>query len=180
MFDSFMLQRIMLVDDSEGEALLVMQTLCQAGFEEPVFYLQDSEEALAYLQGEGPYGDRNKFPLPEILLLDLTMPKVDGYQLLRWIRSQPHLGPMFVVALTAEMDPKKIQIAYQLGATSFLSKNGTLSEFSNFVEFFRGFSRIVNAIPEMVKDTTPILHIPAPGALGEEDLKQNTGMDKTA
>jgi CheY-like chemotaxis protein len=145
-----MLQRILLIDDSEGEALFVKRMLRDAGLEEPIYSIHDSEEAIRYLSGESEYSNRQKFPFPDIILLDLGMPKIDGYQVLRWLRGQPELARTLVIVLTAEMDPKRIQLAYQLGATSFLAKNSSMEEFRNFVEFFRGFSRVANILPRAV------------------------------
>ena len=71
----------MLVEDSEGEALLVKQRLAEAGFAEPLYHVASAVSALQYLQGEGAFKDRDQFPIPEILLLDLNMPDVDGFQL---------------------------------------------------------------------------------------------------
>jgi CheY-like chemotaxis protein len=137
-----MLERIILVDDSEGEALFVKRMLRDAGLEDPIFHIQDPEEALRYFGGEGVYSSRERFPIPDIVLLDLGMPKVDGYAILSWIRSRPEMGRVAVIVLTGEVDPKKVKMAYQLGATSFLAKSATMEEFRHFVTFFRGFARL--------------------------------------
>jgi CheY-like chemotaxis protein len=70
------------------------------------------------------------------------MPKVDGFQILKWIRSQPHLAPMVVVTLTGEMDPKRLALAYQLGANSYLAKDGSVAEYREFVRFFTSYAAI--------------------------------------
>lgn len=167
----------MLVEDSEGEALLVKQRLREAGFSEPLYHISDPLEALKYFQGEAFYSDRRKYPIPEILLLDLSMPKLDGFQLLRWIRSQQHLAPMVVVMLTAELDPRRISLAYQLGANSYLAKDGSMEEYENFVEFFRSYAAIANSTPQMVENDLPTLtlpHVPK-GADSAEPTSQATG-----
>lgn len=142
-----MLERILLIDDSEGEALFVQQMLKQAGLDDPILWLSDAESAMAYFNGEGKFADRRRYCLPEVVLLDLKMPKVDGYQFLRWLRAQGELTGVIIVVLTGEMDAKLIQLAYQLGATSFLSKGANVEEFRNFVEFFRRFSRVAHRMP---------------------------------
>lgn len=142
-----MLERLLLIDDLDGEALYVKGMLRAAGFAEPFLHINDAEEAMAYFEGGGKFTDRAKYPIPDLVLLDLKMPGVDGFQFLKWLRSQPEFARVIVVVLTGEADPKKIQLAYQLGANSFLAKNANLEEFRNFVEFFRGFSRVANRLP---------------------------------
>lgn len=142
-----MLQRILLIDDSEGEALYVKGMLREAGFAEPIFHINDPEEAVAYFQGDGKFADRAKFPIPDVVLLDLNMPQMDGYQFLKWFRGQPEFTRVMVVVLTGESNPKRIALAYQLGANSFLAKHANVEEFRNFVEYFRAFSRVANNLP---------------------------------
>lgn len=140
-----MLQRILLVDDSEGEALLVTQMLRNAGLTEPVLWLSSAERAVNYLLGKAAYADRESYPLPDLILLDLAMPGIDGYQFLQWLRQEPELSRTMVIVLTGEMDPKRIQLAYQLGANSFLAKSAGLDEFRNFVDFLGTLSRVASA-----------------------------------
>jgi CheY-like chemotaxis protein len=85
---SAMLRDILLVDDSHSDAILLTRALKRAGLEESVIHIHDPREALAYLRGEDRYSDRDRFPLPDILLLDLKMPEIDGFQMLRWARRQ--------------------------------------------------------------------------------------------
>ena len=147
-----MLGRILLIEDSEGEALLVKAKLAEAGLDDPLYWIHEPETAMAYVAGEGFYANRARYPLPDIILLDLGLPRVDGFELLKFIRSQPEIGGVLVIVLTAEMDPKRVQRAYQLGANSFLSKQANVEEFRNFVEFFRSFSRVANALPRSARD----------------------------
>lgn len=154
-----MLYRVLLIEDSEGEALLVKQSFREAGFAEPIHWINNGERAIAYLSGDGPYADREAHPLPDIILLDLNMPNVDGYQFLHWIRRQPLLSKTFVVILTGEINPKRIQMAYQLGANSFLSKSAGPEEYRNFVEFLRGFALVSNLLPrheENMENAVPL------------------------
>ena len=137
----------MLIDDSEDDALLMRVAFRQAGLEEPIRHIADPDEAFAYLSGEKKYSDRDRFPLPDVIFLDLKMPKVDGFHVLKWIRGQPHLARVFLVVLTNVQDTRLIQLAYQLGANSFLSKQASYEEVLNFAEFFRKFSSVSNRLP---------------------------------
>src|SRR4051812_19738005 len=93
--------------------------------------VRDGEEALHYLSGEGRYSNRAEYPLPELILLDLKMPKVDGFELVRWIRRQPGFASIPVVVLTSSDAIRDVNRAYALGANSFLVKP---LDFDNFIE----------------------------------------------
>lgn len=143
-----MLQRILLIEDSADDAFLIKRALMRAGFDDPLFHLSDPDEACDYLAGEGKYSNRDKYPLPEVVFLDLKMPKTDGFQMLKWIKTQPHLARMIVIVLTNMQEVKMIQLAYQLGAHSFLSKNAEPEEVQNVVKFLRDYSKISSNLPK--------------------------------
>lgn len=139
--------RLLLVDDSENDALLIKRNLSHAGFNDPLFHLSDSQRAMGYLNGDDEYSDRKKFPLPDVIFLDLKMPILDGFQLLKWIKSQPHLERVIVIAVTGMQDVKLIQRAYEFGAASFLSKDATVEEFENMVRFLKDHSKTIGCEP---------------------------------
>ena len=141
----------MLIDDSEDDALLMRVAFRQAGLNEPIRHVADTDEAFAYLSGEEKYSDRDKYPLPDVIFLDLKMPKVDGFHVIKWIRSQSHLARVFLVVLTNVQETKLIQLAYQLGANSFLSKQASYEEVLNFAQFFRKFSSVSNRLPRDIQ-----------------------------
>lgn len=142
-----MLHRIVLVDDAESDALLVKRRLKQAGMDDPVFWINDARKLMAYVNGEGPYADRSKFPLPEVILLDLKMPDIDGYQVLKWLRADAALTRIVIIVLTSETNPRLIQLAYQLGANSFVQKDARIEEYRHLVDFLRTFAPLANALP---------------------------------
>jgi len=117
---------ILLVDDSEDDLLLLHEGFRQAQCKHPLQDLHNGEEAIAYLKGDGPYADRNKFPLPVVMLLDLNMPKKNGYDVLAWARGQPTLKQLPIYVLTASTRCEDVEIAYQLGATAFFVKPSKL------------------------------------------------------
>lgn len=119
-------QSILLVDDSENDLLLMNAAFEMAGCERPVQKIRNGEEAIAYLRGEGPYCDRSKFPLPIVMLLDLNMPKKNGFDVLAWVRAQPVLKRLAIIVLTASMRSEDVERAFDLGATSFLVKPSDL------------------------------------------------------
>jgi CheY-like chemotaxis protein len=88
----------------------------------PLQVVRDGAEAIAYLKGEGRYADRERFPLPILLLLDLKMPKLNGFQVLEWLRTQPDLPALPVAIMTSSDHDPDATRAYELGADSYLTK----------------------------------------------------------
>ncbi len=121
-------QTILLVDDSVDDLALMREAFRRAKCQHPLQEVHHGEEAIAYLKGEGPYGDRSQFPLPVVMLLDLNMPKKNGFEVLAWVRAQPVLKRMAIFILTASMRTEDVERAFDLGATSFLVKPLSLDE----------------------------------------------------
>jgi CheY-like chemotaxis protein len=115
-------QTILIVDDSENDLLLLRAAFKTAGYGGELQTVRNGEEALSYLKGEGSYSDRDKFPLPIVVLLDLNMPKKNGFGVLEWVRTQPGLKRLAMIILTASMRDEDVERAFDLGATSFLVK----------------------------------------------------------
>jgi CheY-like chemotaxis protein len=122
---------ILLVEDREDDILLVRKAFQKGDICNPMQIVRDGEEAIHYLAGEGKYSNRAEYPLPDLILLDLKMPKVDGFDLLNWIRRQDGFANIPVVVLTASDAIRDVNRAYALGANSFLVKP---FEFENFIE----------------------------------------------
>jgi CheY-like chemotaxis protein len=114
---------ILLVDDDEMDAFLIRRTLANAGVSNPHRVLRSGEAVISYLKGEGAYADREQHPLPGLVLLDLSMPGIGGFEVLRWIRSQPELNALRVIVLTASSDAHDADLAHQMGANFFLDKS---------------------------------------------------------
>jgi len=125
---------ILLVEDGEDDIVLIKRALKRSAIEYPVRVVHDGEEAIAYLKGEWPYADRNKHPLPVLILLDLKMPRKDGFEVLQWVRQQPDLCALCVIVLTSSDQIWDVNTAYALGANSFLVKP---LDFQNFIELAR-------------------------------------------
>ena len=119
-------QTILMVDDSEDDLLLLREGFLQAGCKHALQEVRNGEVAIEYLKGEGPFSDRDKYPLPVVMLLDLNMPKKNGFEVLAWARAQPKLKRLAIFILSASMREEDVERAYDLGATSFLVKPGSL------------------------------------------------------
>ena len=128
---------ILLVDDREEDVLLVRRAFQKASLPNPLYIVRDGEEAFSYLKGEGKYSDRAEYPLPDLMLLDLKMPRVDGFQVLQWLRQQPGFRDLPVIVLTASEYLRDVDQAYKLGANSFMIKP---LDFQNFLEMSKYLS----------------------------------------
>jgi CheY-like chemotaxis protein len=113
---------LLLVDDSPDDAELVRLSFGKAGIGNPLKVVGSGEEAMAYLSGTGKYANRDEYPVPELILLDLKMPGVDGFEVLTWVKREPELSKIPVVVLTSSEQMKDVNRAYELGANSFLIK----------------------------------------------------------
>ena len=113
---------ILLVEDSEHDVNLIQRTFAKAQVSDPIQVVKSGEEAIAYLQNNPPYADRDENPLPALILLDLTLPGMNGFELLKWIRVQTRFDRVFIVVLTASLNLQDVRHAYELGANSFLNK----------------------------------------------------------
>jgi CheY-like chemotaxis protein len=122
---------ILLVEDREDDILLIRKAFERGAINNPLQVVRDGEEAIHYLAGEGRYSNREEYPLPDLILLDLKLPKVDGFELVRWIRRQPGFGFIPVVVLTSSDAIRDVNRAYALGANSFMVKP---MDFENFIE----------------------------------------------
>jgi CheY-like chemotaxis protein len=125
---------ILVVEDREDDILLIQKAFDKAGVANPVHFVRSGDEALAYLSGEWKYANRAEYPLPVLVLLDLKLPGMDGFEVLAWIRRQEGLRALPVVVLTSSMALSDVNRAYQLGANSFFVKE---LEFQNSVELSR-------------------------------------------
>jgi len=113
---------ILLVEDRGDDILLIQKAFTKAEVPNPMMVVRDGEEAIAYLAGEGKFANRAEYPLPWLVLLDLKMPRVDGFEVLRWIRKQPGFSSTIVIVLTSSQEIRDVNRAYQLGANSFMVK----------------------------------------------------------
>lgn len=123
----------MIAEDIENDVLLLQRSFEQARMAVVTHVVGDGDECVAYLNGTGKYANRQEYPLPDLLLLDLKMPRRNGFDVLKWIREQPSLSALRVVVLTSSGRIRDINLAYDLGANSFLTKPLNLIDFTNTI-----------------------------------------------
>ena len=116
---------ILLVEDDANDVYFMKRAARKAGILDSLHVAQDGQEAMDYLRGFGEYADRQRFPLPSLVLLDLKLPRVMGFEVLKWIRQQPALKSIIVIILTSSQEQPDVDLAYRLGANSYLVKPPT-------------------------------------------------------
>src|SRR5438067_413418 len=122
-------QTILLAED-DGDAVLLLKMACaRSRLINPIQVVGDGGQVIAYLGGEGIYGDRARFPMPCLLLLDLKIPNKNGFDVLSWLRSHAGVHRLPVVVLTSSTDPSDINRAYHLGANSYAVKPAAFDTF---------------------------------------------------
>jgi len=140
---------ILLVEDREDDVLLLRRSFQKAGISNPIQVARNGEEAVSYLGGTGKYSNRAEFPLPDLILLDLKMPKVDGFEVLRWIRTQPELSGMRVVVLSSSESIRDVNLAYALGANSFLVKPADFNDYVELSGFINDYWFVLSKTPQV-------------------------------
>src|SRR5437899_6641011 len=138
---------ILLVDDDANDILLIQRAFQKAGFRDNLKVVHDGEQAIRYLSGQDEYADRQKCPMPFLVLLDLKMPGMDGFDVLTWIRREPELKRLLVVVLTSSNLQSDVDRAYELGANSYLVKPVEFDEMVHLVQRFEAYWAEINRIP---------------------------------
>jgi CheY-like chemotaxis protein len=113
---------ILVAEDDASDALLLKLAFRRSNNTADLHFVQNGEEVIAYLLGDHPFEDRARFPLPEVLLLDLKMPRVDGYDVLEWLGHHREFKSMSVGVLSGMEGTANIQRAFELGADFYLIK----------------------------------------------------------
>jgi CheY-like chemotaxis protein len=154
---------ILLAEDNLDDVLLVRMAFRKAGFDNRIVVVCDGEVAIKYLKGKGPYSDRTRFPIPQIFLLDLKMPRVSGFEVLAWRQRRAEWKCLPTIVLTSSYSAGDITRAYDLGANSFLTKPADFPEFVSMMKEVIRFWLYNSKLP------TPGPFVPEPAQEPEPD-----------
>ncbi len=113
---------ILIVDDDANDAAFIRRAVLSLNPKTPVLTVGSSKELIAYLEGQGLYADREVFPYPALILLDLRMQEMNGFELLQWLRNEARHSSIPVIVVSSYDRQREIRKSYQLGARTFLSK----------------------------------------------------------
>jgi CheY-like chemotaxis protein len=140
---------ILLVEDNPRDVLLIQRAFRKANITNPVQVVGDGDAAVLYLSGQEPYADRDRYPLPVLILLDLKLPRKSGVEVLAWLQQQPILKRLPVVVLTSSKEYADINDVYDLGGNAYMVKPVA---FDNLVEIANTLNRhwiIFNEKPQL-------------------------------
>ena len=140
---------ILLAEDDPNDVHLILRAFQQAQIINPVQIVHDGEQAIAYLAGTAHYADRERYPLPAVLLLDLKLPRRTGFEVLSWLRERPSLRRLPVVVLSSSNDIQDINRAYTLGANSYLVKPVRFDALLELMAAFGSYWLTLNETPEL-------------------------------
>src|SRR5712671_6038375 len=146
---------ILLVEDDEEDILLLRRAFRNARIANPLIEVRDGQAAIQYMSGEGEYADRTRYPIPFLILLDLRLPKLSGFEVIAWLREQPQLANVIVVVLTASDHVPDVTKARALGANSYLVKPGNFEELVQMVKRIRGRWLLLDKLPEEAPSSAP-------------------------
>jgi CheY-like chemotaxis protein len=127
-------ETILLVEDNADDVSLFERAFGRTGFPHHLETVQSGDEAIAYLSRSGMYADREQYPLPTLLLLDIKLPRKDGFEVLDWIRHHPNLAPLGVIMLTGSPRSEDVNRAYRMGVNSYVSKPVDASGFVDILK----------------------------------------------
>jgi len=138
---------ILLVEDSPSDAELTIHALRTSNIVNQITHLKDGAEALDFLFGEGEYAGRNVNLKPKTILLDLKMPKVDGIEVLRRVKSDDRTKSIPVVVLTSSKEDPDIKTCYDLGVNSYIVKPVGFDNFTKAVQELGLYWLLLNQPP---------------------------------
>jgi len=140
---------ILLADDNPDDVDIVTTAFRRAGYNCTFLMASSGEEAIEYLSLMKEHVPKHTCPIPALLLLDLKMPIMDGFEVLRWVRSRPEWRTLPILILTSSSYGPDINRAYDLGANSFLTKPGEFNEYVRSVKRLADFWLFHNVSPKL-------------------------------
>jgi CheY-like chemotaxis protein len=143
-------QRILVAEDDHTDVLLLKRTFAKVAIPIRLHFVRDGQEAVDYLSGAAGFEDREQHPLPSLFLSDLKMPRLDGFQVLDWLRRQPGLRRIPMIILSSSSEPRDVNRAYDLGANSYLVKPHSAERLSELVQQLRIYWLESNCFPDFV------------------------------
>jgi CheY-like chemotaxis protein len=142
------LMPLMIADDDAEDCALALDALAESRLANPVVVVRDGDELMDYLLHRGDYAPPHPAPRPALILLDLKMPRKDGFEVLREIRANPELRLIPIVVLTSSRAQFDIALTYKLGVNSFISKPVTFQGLVDTMKTLRKYWFSIVELPE--------------------------------
>jgi CheY-like chemotaxis protein len=154
------MKTILQVEDDPNDVYFFQHAMKRLNLPNPIQVVTDGREAVQYLKGAGKFADRQQFPMPDLVLLDLKLPHLMGLDVLQWIRKDARLD-LVVVLLTASAEEVDIATAYHLGANAFLVKPSEARKMVELVRAMADFWLTHNTVPQVPYRKRPRIRTPA-------------------
>lgn len=138
---------ILLVEDNETDVKITLRAFSKVAIKNTIHVVNDGQEALDFMHHEGKYKDKDKFPRPDLILLDINLPKLDGFQVLEELKKDIRFNYIPIVMLTSSRDQEDIARSYRDGAASFIPKPLNYDDFVKVVEGFIFYWNVMNKLP---------------------------------
>jgi CheY-like chemotaxis protein len=144
---------ILLAEDDENDVLLITRAFKRHFLDKQIHVVRNGEEAIAYLSGKGVFADRKKYPFPNLVITDLKMPKLSGFELLAWIEEHQEFRVIPTIVLSASREDRDVDRAYSLGANTYMVKPASFETLAEMVELIRDYWAVsikpkVNQLPK--------------------------------
>jgi len=140
--------KLLVAEDSEDDAFLLERAFRQTGVAINATFVRDGQAAVDYVEGLGEFGDRQRYPIPAVIMLDLKMPRLDGFDVLGWLKSQPGHRRTPVIIFSSSDDRNDIDRAYNLGASCYLTKPAGMGEMPDLVRVLDAYWRRYVKLPD--------------------------------
>jgi CheY-like chemotaxis protein len=140
-------KKVLVAEDQPMDVYLLKRAFFTVRVPTTLHFVVDGQEAIDYLSGANEYADRTVHPLPDLMLLDIKMPRLDGFQVLAWLRKQPSLKRLPVIMFSSSDLARDVDRAYELGANSFLVKPRNLDFMSDLVRLLEEYWLDLNRGP---------------------------------
>jgi CheY-like chemotaxis protein len=140
---------ILVAEDDPDDVFMLRRAFAKSDVANPLVFVSDGDEAIEYLSGSGRYANVDHHPVPAALLLDLKMPRRNGFEVLEWLRDHAGLGHLPVVVLTSSRESADVTRAYELGANSYLVKPGSPEDLLATVRGLGLYWLVLNEAPEV-------------------------------
>lgn len=138
---------ILLVEDNPMDVELTLDAFKEAKLLNTIHVSPNGQAALDYLFGSGVYVDRNAYPMPNLILLDLKLPGIDGFDVLRRVKAAPGIKRLPVIILTSSKEEGDRDLSYDIGANSYLVKPVSFDGFLEVVRMIDGYWLSLNVAP---------------------------------
>jgi CheY-like chemotaxis protein len=126
---------ILIAEDSEDDALFLKRAFRKIGMTNAVQILTNGQDVIDYLRAEGKFEDRRQFPFPSVLFTDIKMPRVNGFEVLEWLRDHPECKVIPTIMFSSSGQPEDVERAYKLGANAYFIKPASLGELEEMLRY---------------------------------------------